>query len=412
MMEILGWTINKKQRDGVSENSETRGLDMSWRALKGGYIDYSDALKVTDKPTITAQIAENLATVTAAISAISGALSSLPVMVFRRLPKGREAIPDHPLMKIIREGPNDQQSWPEFIESVMRDCLLNGNGLIELITAQGRVAGLKFIPWRNVTPVLLPSKRLAFDILPMNTIQGVVGEPRRLLQSEVIHLKDVSDDGYIGRSRLSRCAGPFLTALTQEAHGEFLYANRAAPSGMFSFEGNVSQEQAERLRDQVRQLYGGVKATGNAIVAGSGMKYSPIEITPESLEMLAARRFSTEEIARIFSVPPPIIGIWDHSTFTNSETAGRWFAQFCLAPWIRKLEEAFCRGVFAIEERQTCILEFDMSGFLRGDAEARWNTHQIAVDNNILTTNEIREMEGWNPVDSGDQFTSGGEDAS
>ena len=95
--------------------------------------------------------------------------------------------------------------------------------------------------------------------------------------------------------------------------------------------------------------------------------------------------------------PFPTFGLAPDSTFTNSETAGRWFAQFTLSPWIRKLEEAFRRSVFSYSTKTTHELEIDLSGFLRGDAEARWKAHEIAVRNKILTTEEVREVEGWNP---------------
>ena len=107
-------------------------------------------------------------------------------------------------------------------------------------------------------------------------------------------------------------------------------------------------------------------------------------------------------------VPPPIIGNLTHGTFTNSETAGRWFAQHTLAPWIAKIEAEFRRSVFSDAMRATHKLEIDMSGFLRGDPETRWKGHEIAVKNRILTPNEVREVEGWNPMAGGDVPVGGG----
>ena len=69
-------------------------------------------------------------------------------------------------------------------------------------------------------------------------------------------------------------------------------------------------------------------------------------LSPEDAELLASRRFTTEELARLYGCPPPIIGDLSHGTFTNSETAGRWFAQHTLTPWIRKIETEFTRSVF------------------------------------------------------------------
>ncbi|MEQ1930945.1 MAG: phage portal protein, partial [Parvularculaceae bacterium] len=259
------------------------------------------------------------------------------------------------------------------------------------------VRELRAHAWPNVTPLILASGRLAFDVADVNPFTGGSGRMRRLLDSDVMLLRDRSDDGLIGRSRISRAASAIRLGLTMGSFAETLYDNRATPSGAVSTDAMLSQEQGDALRSRITQNWKGVRNAGEVLILSHGLKFQPLTISPEDAELLAARRFSTEEIARLFQVPPPLVGIWDHSSFTNSETAGRWFAQFTLAPWIRKIEEAFRRSVFSEASRATHELEIDLSGFLRGDAEARWKAHQIAVKNNILTANEVREVEGWNP---------------
>lgn len=393
--------------------AETRSVDKSWEALAGSYGDYTDALGGIQsesrfgnkrRPPITPHLAENFSTVLACVNAIGGAISSLPVWLYLVTEEGRKLAPDHPVATLVREGPNQYQSWPDFINWLSDSFLLQGNALAEIVAdRQGRVVSLKPIPWPNVTVVLLPSGRLVYDVSAANGLQGGNGKTRRLLDSDVLHIKDRSDDGYVGRSRLSRAAGPVRAGLSQEAYGEFLYNNRAAPSGILSFQETLNHDQRNQIRSVIDESWKGVTKSGKVLVLDADAKFDAVNVTPESLEMLAARRFSTEEIARMFGVPPPIVGIWDHSTFTNSETAGRWFAQFTLAPIIRKIEEGFRRAVFSAETRATHEIEFDMTGFLRGDAEARWKAHEIAVKNRILTPNEVREVEGWNPRPELDQ---------
>ncbi|WP_368415293.1 phage portal protein [Falsiroseomonas sp.] len=93
-------------------------------------------------------------------------------------------------------------------------------------------------------------------------------------------------------------------------------------------------------------------------------------------------------------MPPPIIQDYTHNTFTNAAQAALWFAQFSLGPWVRKIEAEFSRSVFT---DPAMMLEIDLSGLMRGDYEARWKAHEIAVRNQILDANEVREVEGWNP---------------
>ena len=124
------------------------------------------------------------------------------------------------------------------------------------------------------------------------------------------------------------------------------------------------------------------------------MKWQSLAMSPEDAELLESRRFTTEEICRLYQVPPQIVQDHSRSTFTNSETAGRWFAQFCLLPWVRKIEAEFARSLFTSGRYS---LELDMSVFDRGDPAQRWNSYGTAVDKKILTPDEIRELEGWNP---------------
>lgn len=383
--------------DRFDPPSEQRSIDPSWQALAGGAADWT-AVKGGKPVALTPRLAENFATVSACVSAIAQAIGSLPAYVFFRNEKGREVDTGHAVSRLIRNGVNQHQSWPEFLEWLVASGLLHGNGLAEIVADRsGRVVELRPHPWPNVTVRLLASGRLVYDVTDVNALYGGTGRTRRLLDTEVIHLRDRSDDGLVGRSRLSRCAGAIRLGLTMGAFSETLYDNRATPSGVVSTEMSLSPEQGAQLRSQIAEGWRGVRNAGEVLVMSHGLTFSPLTISPEDAELLAARRFSTEEIARLFQVPPPLVGIWDHSSFTNSETAGRWFAQFTLAPWIRKIEESFRRAVFSQATQSTHELEIDLSGFLRGDAEARWRAHEIAVKNDILTANEVREVEGWNP---------------
>lgn len=151
-------------------------------------------------------------------------------------------------------------------------------------------------------------------------------------------------------------------------------------------------------------MFAGSNNAARALILEGGAEWQQISVSPEDAELLASRRFTTEELARLYQVPPPIVGIWDHSSFTNSETAGRWFAQFTLAPWIRKIEAEFARSVFTAAGRETNHIEFDLSGFLRGDPAQRWQGYDVALRNQVLTPNEVRQAEGYNRRQGGDSF--------
>src|SRR5690606_6982803 len=134
----------------------------------------------------------------------------------------------------------------------------------------------------------------------------------------------------------------------------------------------------QQLRAALTEAFAGPTKAGKFLILDQGAKFGSITVTPEDAELLASRRFSTEEILRIFQVPPSIAGDLSHGAFTASETAGRRFAQHCSRAWTRKFGAELARALFTEAERQTHRTEFDRSDLLRGPPETRWKSHQIA----------------------------------
>ena len=335
--------------------------------------------------------AENLAAVLACVTVISTALASLPTLIYRRENGERFEAHDHPLLALVRGGANAYATWPDFIESLIASTLLTGNGLAAIERGPtGGLTGLRFIPWNRATALLLPSGRLAYDIMEPN------GARYRLLQGEVVHLRDRTDDGKIGRSRLSRAADTVDAAIGINQFARAFITQGAYPSGVLTHPGRISEESVARLRESFEKQYTGTgERARRVMILEDGMTWAQAQISPEDAEVLASRKFSVEEICRVFNVQPPLIQDYSNNTFTNAETAGRWFAHFTLLPWARKIEAEFARSVLGSDG--PFELELDLAGFLRGDPKTRWEAHKIAIEAGVLDPDEVRAVEGYNP---------------
>jgi HK97 family phage portal protein len=285
------------------------------------------------------------------------------------------------------------------MEFFVASTLLRGNGLAEIKRdSAGRLTELEPIPWEHVSVQLLPTGRLAYDVVNIRNQYGGTGRLRRLLEGEVSHLRDRSDDGLLGRSRLNRAASVVSAALGVQEHAAVMHENMAVPSGSIEVDAKIPEDVYRKLTDSFKAAFSGSKNARKVMVLDQGMKFNPLSLSAEDAELLASRRFSTEELARLFGCPPPIIGDLSHGTFTNSETAGRWFATHTLSPWVRKLECEMTRSLLSESARANHEIEIDLSGLLRGDPESRWKSHEIAIRNEILTKDEVREIEGFNPM--------------
>lgn len=339
--------------------------------------------------------AENLSTVLACVNAISGSIAALDSYIYRRDPDGRTEAPSHPAARLLRR-PNDRQTGPDWMEWTLASVLLHGNAVsvIEWDGA-GRPAALTPIPWSCVGITRLPSGRLRYDVMTWE------GKPRSYFAEDIFHLRDRSDDGVVGRSRISRAREVFAGASALQDYSLHMWRNQATPSGIMSFDKDMrpSEAELERLRYHLDHNVKGTKNAQTTLIMPSGVKWQSIGISPDDAEALESRKFSVQELCRIYGVPPPIIQDYSNNTFTNAAQASLWFAQNTLMPWVRKIEAEFGRSIFG--QGSPFELVIDMSSLMRGDYASRWQSYGIAVQNSILTVDEIREQEGYNPKKEG-----------
>lgn len=340
---------------------------------------------------VSAQAAENLSTVLACVNAIARALAYVPVVVYRRDENGnRVEVTTHPLCKIVRAGVNDGMTWPDWLEHVVASTLLTGNGLAVINrTGNGQLSGFRYVPWKMVSTVELQNGRLAYDVAFDRS------GTRRYLEGEVLHLKDRTDDGRIGRSRLSRAADTVTGVHAANEHARAFLNNGAFPSGVLEHPEKMSPEAYDRVKASFSARLNGPQNAGKTQILEEGMKWNPLQISPEHTQLLETRLFGVTEICRIYDMPPPIVQAYENNTFTNAAQAGLWFGMYTLAPWARKIEAEFSRSVFPSSGPYE--MELDLSGFLRGDPATRWAAHKIAIETNVLDPNEVRQVEGWNP---------------
>lgn len=377
----MGFLTSVRKAFGLETRSDASLTDPSWLAL---------APQIGATAAVSARQAENLSAVLACTNAIASALAYVPVWVYRRDPDGnRREVPDHPLMRLVRGGVNRGMTWPEFIEHFIASALLTGNGLAEVQRAgNGRLTGFQWVPWQNVTVTQLRSGRIAYDVN-----DGL--QTRRILEGEAIHLRERTDDGVIGKSRIARANETVSGVRAADEWARQFLANGANPSGVITSDAMMTQEQVDSLRSQISERFQGSGNSGRPMVLTQGLQWKTVSMSPEDSELLESRKFGVVEICRLFQVPPPIIQAYENNTFTNAAQAGLWFATFCLTPWARRIETEFARSVFPAGS--DLELEMDLSGFLRGDPETRWQAHKIAIEAGVLTADEVRGIEGWNP---------------
>ena len=343
---------------------------------------------------MSARGAENLATMVACVNAVSAGLAALPARVYRTEGLGRVEAPGHPVARLLRV-PNTRQSWVDWLEFTVAQLLLRGNSLsVVERDGAGRPVALTPIPWECCSVQILPSGRLAYDIVASTAPYGGPVMARRYLDSEVFHLKDRSDDGIVGRSRLSRAPAVLEAATGLQEYSTAIWGNAATPSGLITLAPGVKKEGKDRAEAYYNDRLAGTHNAKRIFVADRDTTFIPMSVSPEDAEVLASRQFTVVEICRLMNVPPPIVQAYEYNAFASAAQANLWYATNTLAPIARKVEAEFQRSVFT---DPAFHLEVDLSGLVRGDYVSRWQANVAAVTANILTADEVRAQEGYGP---------------
>lgn len=350
--------------------------------------------------------AENLAAVVAGITLISRTLASLPVLIYRDTPEGRVEQPDHPVARLLKrpDGPDGILTWPDFCEWFVSSALFSGNGLAAIEDdGRGVPVRLRPIPWASSNPQISPTTgRVSFHVAQAGSLPWwPTYAPQVISSSDVLWLRDRTDSGVIGRSALSRAPQVVAAAMATQNFSASTFSQGAKLSGSLTFPGRLGETAMANIAQSWRDTHAGPSNSGKAVILEEGGKFEALSMTLEDAQLLASRKFETEEIARLLNIPLPLLNIWDHSTFTNSDTASQWFGQLTLTPWIRKLEAEVSRTLLNDPRDR---LEIDLSALMRGSFATRIQTEIAMVRAGVLTPNEMRLSEGWPALPGGDKL--------
>lgn len=370
----------------------------TWDLLRSGAaIDSASGMPVT------AYLAENLSVVFSCVQLISETAAMLPLRCYRKMPGSvRMEDPTQPIAKIFAGDINDKQPANEFIEMMTAHCLLRGNAFAEIVR-DGRGQVTKLIPFHPdwVQVVRLPQRdsaevRYAYEVsVPW---YGPINGTRRLLPEEMFHLKDRTDDGVLGKSRLSRAHETFGSALAAERYAASTFRNGAAMSGVLSHPEALGDDAVARLTKSFKQTYTGADNAGAVAVLEEGLKWQQVSVSPHDAQMLDSRKFSVVALASLFRVPPPVIGHYEGGgTHGTIQEIGRWFYSHTMQPWLNRWERAVERSLLSTASRNNFEVEFDCDLLLKGDMLSRFQAYRIAREVGLYNANELRKFEMQNP---------------
>ena len=325
---------------------------------------------------------------------LSEAVASLPLNVYRYTDNGgKEKAIDHTLYRLLHDEPNPEMSSFIFRETLMTHLLLWGNAYAQIIrNGKGEVIALYPLMPDRMTVDRDKNGRLYYKYTKSNDDAPTMENGSVYLDpSDVLHVPGLGFDGLVGYSPIAMAKNAIGLAIAAEEYGSKFYANGAAPSGVLEHPGTLRDP--ERVRNSWNSTFGGSSNSHKVAVLEEGMKYTPISISPNEAQFLETRKFQINEIARIFRVPPHMVGDLEKSSFSNIEQQSLEFVKYTLDPWVIRWEQALYRSLLSEEEKKELFFKFNLEGLLRGDYASRMSGYATARQNGWMSANDIRELE-------------------
>ena len=347
---------------------------------------------------VTASSALSLSAVWACTNLIAGTIATLPLVVYRQKGDERVAVKDHALYRLLHDSPNYDQTAVDFWEFIAASLELWGNAYARIERTNGRVSGL-----HPINPAVIAVRRRQDGAIEYRWTED--GRYYELTDSDVFHVRGFGGNPLGGMSTLHFGRQVFGVALAADRSAGTTFANGLRPSGVLKFGEWLKPDQRDLAETAMVAKFAGAQNTGKPMVLEGGVTWEALTINPEDAQMLETRKFSVEEVCRLFGVPPHMIGHTEKSTSwgTGLEQQTLAFQKFTLRRRLKRIEQSIMKQLVTPEERSRgLIVDFNLEGLLRADSAGRASFYQIMTAIGAMTINEVRALENLRPVPGGE----------
>jgi HK97 family phage portal protein len=329
----------------------------------------------------------------ACVLLISDTISTLPVDSFQRIDGNR--IPYRPQPSWIQR-PDVDLLRTEHYQQVLISLLLDGNAFVRIYRdTTGQIANLVVLDPNRVKITRTPVTRELLYIIDDNNQYPVMAK-------DMLHMTEMRKAGELrGISRVTELKDNLGLASALQSFASRFFGQGATTSGVIETPHGLNREQSKELVEGFDGQHSGYRKAHKTGILTGGAKFIRTGVNPDEAQMLDSQKFAVEQIARIFRVPPPMIGITSAGamSYNSVEQQNINFVTHTLRPYIAKMEDAYStllpNGAF---------IRFNVDGLLRGDFATRMNGYSIGSQAGFLSVNDIRRFEDLQPVDGGDVY--------
>tara|TARA_R110000796_G_scaffold14574_4_gene47691 strand:- start:1222 stop:2460 length:1239 start_codon:yes stop_codon:yes gene_type:complete len=349
-------------------------------------------LSASSGVTVSTETALGVPAIWAAVNFISGTIAGLPLNVYRKTETGRDKV-EGDLSIILHDAVNEGMSSFEWRKFSFEQILTGGRSVSYIErSATGEIKNIYALDPSKVRVEMLMDGRKQYRI-----------------GARVYAAADVIDIPFMLKTDMVNHRGPIATnrdaigmAIAASRYGSKAFQSGGIPPAVLQgpFQSGAA---ANRASEDIANATAKLAKEGRPIMAlPLGHELKTIGLSPENMQLIELQRFSIEQIARIYSLPPIFLQDLTHGTFSNTEQQDLHFVKHTVKRWVEQFEQEINMKFFG--RGSELYVEFNVDGLLRGDLKTRMEAHAKSIQNAIRTPNEVRDIENMPPMDNGDDL--------
>lgn len=386
-------SIKEKLRSWFGAKSEPVIIDTPDKlaaALGVGYESYSGQA-------VTTSSAMQQLTVFNCVRVLAESVGMLPCRLYQQTERQRIPAVAHRLYRLLSLAPNGYMTSQEFWELLIACLCLRGNFYAYKVMALGNVVELLPIDPDAVKPVLKDDWTVEYKV------RFKSGE-RTLTQDEIWHVRLFTLDGLTGLNPIAYARQTIGIGQAMDKHAGKLFTNGAVTSGVLATDQTLTDEAFERLKTQFQGEHMGVANAYKPMILEMGLNWKPISLDAQDSQFIESRKLTDAQLCGLFRVPPHLVANMEKMTLNNIEHMGMSFVSYSLVPLLTRIEHRIQVGLLSERDQATHYAKFNAGALLRGDLKGRYESYGKGIQWGILSPNDCREMEDFNPREGGDIY--------
>ena len=343
--------------------------------------------------TVNVDTALGVPAVWAAVNFIAGTIAGLPLHVYRKDEGGGRSKVESELSLILHDVINEDMSSFEWRKYLFEQVLTGGRA-VTYIERNGLGQIVNLYP---LDPTKVRVERL-IDGRKIYRVNARVYESSEILDMPFMLKPNMTD----ARGPISQNKDAIGMAIAASRYGSKAFQSGGIPPAVLQGPFG-SGAAANRASEDVAATTLKLAKEGRPIMAlPLGHELKTIGFNPEQMQLLELQRFSIEQIARIYSLPPVFLQDLTHGTFSNTEQQDLHFVKHTVKRWVEQFEQEMNLKFFG--RGSEFYVEFNVDGLLRGDLKSRMEAYATSIQNGIRTPNEVRAIENMEAMPNGDNL--------